>query len=392
MPAESARKFSELEAQAARLLNVFTEAGYEPVAPAILQPAEAFLDRIGESLRLRSYVFTDPDGQELCLRPDLTIPTCRLYLERNPSGGVPARYCYNGPAFRYQPSGEDAAHPREFRQAGVECFGEDQREKAEAEILSLAIRAVSVAGLADFRIRIGDLGLFDALLQACDMPPRWRARLRHRFWKPEGFRQELARLAMDPAEKMPETEAAWLRSLPLEDPKAAQAHVAARLADLDEPLIGLRNLSEITERLLEKAADLQDPPLSADTLRLIEGYLAIRGNVKAAGARVADLAEQAGIDLGAALKRFEARLDHFCRNDIDLQTITFEAEFGRDLAYYTGLVFQLEVPDLGPAGQIAGGGRYDTLLQSLGAPEPVPAVGCAIHTERLLAAVEGGEA
>ena len=47
-------------------------------------------------------------------------------------------------------------------------------------------------------------------------------------------------------------------------------------------------------------------------------------------------------------------------------------------------------PEAGRAGQIAGGGRYDTLLADLGAPQPVPAVGSAIHTERLLAAVRGG--
>ena len=60
--------------------------GYERVAPAIIQPAGVFLDVVGESLRARTYVFTDPDGEELCLRPDLTVPTCRLYLDRHADG------------------------------------------------------------------------------------------------------------------------------------------------------------------------------------------------------------------------------------------------------------------------------------------------------------------
>ena len=35
------------------------------------------LDAIGEALRARTYVFIDPDGDELCLRPDLTVPALR---------------------------------------------------------------------------------------------------------------------------------------------------------------------------------------------------------------------------------------------------------------------------------------------------------------------------
>ena len=123
MAAESAKEFEALEAQAAALLGLFTRAGYEPVAPSIIQPADIFLDRVGEAIRNRTYVFNDLAGEELCLRPDLTVPVSRLYLERHPEAKVEARYCYNGPAFRFQPGGGSQAHPREFRQAGIESFG-----------------------------------------------------------------------------------------------------------------------------------------------------------------------------------------------------------------------------------------------------------------------------
>ena len=120
MAAESAKEFEALEAQAATLLDTFRGAGYEQVAPAILQPADVFLDRIGEQIRSRTYVFTDLAGDELCLRPDLTVPVSRLYLERHPDGRDEARYCYNGPAFRFQPEADNRTRPREFRQAGID--------------------------------------------------------------------------------------------------------------------------------------------------------------------------------------------------------------------------------------------------------------------------------
>src|SRR5574341_1830316 len=118
MAAESAKEFEALEAQAATLLDVFKRAGYEQVAPSIIQPADIFLDQIGEEIRSRTYVFTDLAGDELCLRPDLTVPVSRLYLVRHPRADRPARYCDHCPAFRFQPQGGNEAHPREFRQAG----------------------------------------------------------------------------------------------------------------------------------------------------------------------------------------------------------------------------------------------------------------------------------
>jgi len=122
MTAEAAVEFEALEAQAAALMAKFTSSGYERVAPAFIQPAGLFLDRIGEAMRSRMYVFTDPSGEELCLRPDLTVPVCRVFLERGQTG-LPARFCYNGPAFRTQEGKPDPLRPREFRQSGIEYFG-----------------------------------------------------------------------------------------------------------------------------------------------------------------------------------------------------------------------------------------------------------------------------
>ena len=84
------------------LRSVFETAGCERVEPSVLQPADVFLDRSGEDIRRRLYMFTDPGGTELCLRPDLTIPTCRLFLERAGDGSE-ARLSYSGPVYRFQP-------------------------------------------------------------------------------------------------------------------------------------------------------------------------------------------------------------------------------------------------------------------------------------------------
>ena len=74
------------------MLAQFIESGYEPVTLSILQPSSPFIDRMGPEMQRRLFTFTDPAGEPLCLRPDLTIPTALEYLRRGIGGAN--RYCY----------------------------------------------------------------------------------------------------------------------------------------------------------------------------------------------------------------------------------------------------------------------------------------------------------
>ena len=389
MAAESAKKFAALEAQAGRVMSTFIAAGYEAVAPAIIQPAGIYLDAIGEALRARTYVFTDPDGDELCLRPDLTVPTCRLHLERADAGDE-ARYCYNGSAFRFQPQGADSAHPREFRQAGIETFGAANPDAADVATLSTIARALEVAGLTDYQLRFGDLGLFAALLKTVEMPERWRTRLRDHFWRPDAFRRELKRLTTAPNDLLTDLPADLATALDPEDPEKAEKAVAQQLKTSGIEVIGVRSLSEITANLLSRSADARAEPLSPAAASLIETYLSVTTPADKAGMTIRNLVRDGGIDISGALRGYQRRLDLMSEAGIDVSRATFSAEFGRALEYYTGFVFEIVVPALGDASPVAGGGRYDGLMKAVGASSDVTAVGGAIHTERLLTAVGGG--
>jgi len=388
MAAESARKFEALEAQAATLLDVFRRGGYEQVAPSIIQPADIFLDQIGEAIRGRTYVFTDLTGEELCLRPDLTVPVSRLYLERHPRADVEARYCYNGPAFRFQQRGASQTHPREFRQAGIECFGVADRDNADAEVVLLAADAVRSAGLKEFRFRFGEIALFYSLLDALSLPERWWLKLRHYFWRPPAFHTLLSRLAKGESSDSDGPVAELAATLGAQDPSRAEELVANYLETNDLPLSGNRTLGEITERLLDHAADLRAEPLPREVATIIDYYLAVDASPREAIDRIATIGQGAGIDLGPALYVLSRRFDLLEEGGINVGSASFATEFGRDLEYYSGLVFQIEVGG-DKASPIAGGGRYDGLLRSVGAPAEVPAVGSAVHTERLLASVGG---
>jgi ATP phosphoribosyltransferase regulatory subunit len=388
MPATSTTAdIDALDALAQRLMAVFARAGYERIAPAVIQPADLFLDAVGESLRARTYVFVDPDGAELCLRPDLTVPTCRLHLERHPAANVPARYCYSGLAFRYQPADADSAHPREFRQAGIESFAASDRERDDTAVLVLTVAALREAGLRDMRLQLGDLGLFAALINALPMPERWRSRLRHQLSRPEAFRAELARLAIGPERDGGALQEA-LDRLDRADATGAEALVIEHLDKAGIELIGTRTAAEIAQRLLAEAADRRARPLPAEAAAVIEGYVAVKAPARAAVDRVSKLTRRYGIDLSAGLNVFARRLDLIEQAGVSTAKAQFSAEFGRNLDYYTGFVFEAVSSALGPKSPVAGGGRYDNLFAEVGAPVSVPAVGASIHTERLLAALQ----
>jgi len=369
------------------LRNTFEKSDFNLLSPAVLQPAELFLDRSGEDIRRRLYVFTDPGGEELCLRPDLTIPTCHHYLETTGGQGT-ARYCYAGPVYRYQPG--DSKKPNELIQAGAELLGSTDIEAADAEIMALCVRAVEGAGCKDFAVEMGDLSLFEALVNALDMPAAWRSRLKRHFWRPDYFHEILDEISgAKRITPLAMSRGARLAAIGKLDEQQARALVEETLELANIPVVGGRSIAEIAERYYEQAINAAANPLSRETAALINHFLALSVAPEEAAKAIGDLAKSAGISLAKQIDALTRRFDLVQKAGVDLGKARFSTSFGRKLEYYTGFVFELQVASLGENSVIAGGGRYDGLLQSLGASSRVPAIGCAVTVERLALALGG---
>ena len=351
-----------LNAQADAMLGIFAARGYSRQEPSVLQPAEIFLDRSGEEIRRRTYTLTDLSGRELALRPDLTIPICRQAVQDKTA--FPARLCYYGLAFRHQPAGSN--RPTQFFQAGAELLGLNDAAAGEREIMGLAFEAVRAAGLADFQMLFGDMALFSALVDTLDVPAHWRARLKRHYWRAGYVETLLARLGQGSKSRR------------------SKAEIEA-LIDVqgDAPLAG-RTRAEIIARAMaqdEEAASLRlDPAI----VGVITKLFALAGPATEALARIRELLKAAGISLDAPVAAMEARLAAIKALGLVPERVRFTAHFGRNMEYYTGLVFELWSEAQGCTTQIAAGGRYDTLMESLGSPGPVSAVGCAIRAEDLI--------
>ena len=364
------------DARAEALVASYERAGYARVSPAILQPAEPFLDLSGEDIRKRMYLTTAPGGAEFCLRPDLTIPVSRDYLA-SPLAGKPAGFCYLGPVFRHR---SDSA--AEFLQAGIESFGRPDKAAADAEMLSLGLEATAGYGLAAPDIKTGDVALFASLVAGLDLPPAWKRRLVKDFNRKTNLAQDLDRLVLGGNNARPEYQGV-LAALAGSDPKGARALVTDLLSIAGINAVGGRSVAEIAERFLEQSALGVSAKLPRDVRGLIERFLSVEGEPDEAVASLRALATDAKmVDvLAPALDLFESRNGFLAARGIDLKRVRFSTSFGRGFDYYTGFVFELTDPAR-TGDPLVAGGRYDGLLARLGST-PIPAVGFAAWIERL---------
>jgi ATP phosphoribosyltransferase regulatory subunit len=368
-------RIEALEAISGTMLRAFKTRGYVRIQPSILQPSEIFVDRSGEEIRRRTLELTDPAGREVCLRPDLTIPACQYAVEAKLP--LPARLCYRGPAFRWR-KGEAAA----FAQTGAELVGQASRPEGDAEMLALAARALRACGLTHFRMIVGDLELFTTLVDTLEVPAQWRGRLKRHFWRTGYFERLLARMvagASNAAERA-------IEDLHALKPEALRPAIEALIdKEADAPLAG-RTRDEIAARLMLQASDGAAPRLSPAVADMLLQFLAVKGHARNAMVRIRDLTKPVAAAMEKPLAAMEARLDALEGMGVDPAHIAFVGHFGRNLEYYTGFVFEFWCEAGGGALEVAGGGRYDTLMETLGAPRGTTAIGCAMQPEKILMA------
>ncbi len=253
---------------------------------------------------------------------------------------------------------------------------------ADAEILGLALDGLDRLGRGDGQVRLGDMGLITALLDALNVQPAAKRRTLRAVAAGRSLDAIAAPVAVDAAH------AGLLSAIQGQDPQGVRAFVEDVLAIAGISRVGGRTAGEIAERFLAKAAAHAEGGvgLGARAREVLDAYLALTGDPDAAASAARDLARRAGLDdprLEAALALFEERNGFIAARGLPLERFVFTGSFARNLDYYTGFIFEVGQDGEKP---VVGGGRYDGLLQHLGSRDALPAVGCSFWLERL-----GGE-
>jgi ATP phosphoribosyltransferase regulatory subunit len=164
----------ELMAIVASLKRVFGEAGYGEIATPALEYEEV-LARAEVGAR-PAYRVVDDHGAVLVLRSDMTVPIARVIATRYATAEPPLRFGYVAPVYRTVRPHRGMS--REFLQAGIELIGLPSPD-GTVEALTVLCRALEATGLREFRIGLGDAGLFPRMLQEAGVEGEAHSRVLH---------------------------------------------------------------------------------------------------------------------------------------------------------------------------------------------------------------------
>ena len=139
-------------------------------------------------------------------------------------------------------------------------------------------------------------------------------------------------------------------------------------------LVAGRSISEILKRFDKKIKDPRSFTDGKKIVKIIKSFLKIKCKLSELDQRLLDFAKKNNLEKNI-FKDFKSIYNLKKLN----QDINFVTNFGRDVEYYTGIVFEI----FSGKKEIARGGRYDDLLKSLGAKKNIPAVGAAINLKNI---------
>lgn len=373
------------------ILAEFRRHGCVLVQPPVIDNVEPFVDRSGEEIRQRMYTFQDPTGRQLCLRPELTIPTCRLYLEHCQAQQHPQRLCYDGLVFRYDPV--SFGRYREFHQVGVEYFGCKAMAAADAEAVGLAYRGVAACGVSGLQVWLNDFELIAVALDELEVPQATRDRIAARFSAPDVLdalqqQAQQAQQRQSPDQSAPATTPSFEGELANLRADNVRQFVRKIMALTNTKELGSRSIEEIAERMVAKLERQAGTELSPRADACLRALLSVEGPAGEAVSRLASIASEFQLKRVADLvERFRERLECLRALGVPISCLFVKTRLRRTLQYYTGFMFELHAPCLGGASEVCGGGRYDHLLRSLGAAQDIPAIGFAIGVDRVYLAL-----
>ena len=319
-----------------QIRSVYENYGFLPLSTPSVEYLDVLLgSEAGEEANKQIFTVSNPEGEELGLRFDLTVPLARVVAQHRDLGRPFRRYQVS-PVWRGDKP--DKGRYREFTQFDLDSVGTNS-EVADTEILAGMCDTLSALGIERYLVRYSSRGLLNTLLAYADIAPE-RAK--------DVFR------VLDKLDK------AGLEKVKL----------------------------ELTTGYKDESGDtIRGVGLESQQVAAIERFLSIRAETRTEV--VAELRELfAGVE-GAEheISIVERISSHLYALGYGDQQVMLDLSIARGLAYYTGPVFEAVLTDAPQFGSVFAGGRYDGLVKRfLG--EQVPAVGASIGVDRLLAALE----
>jgi histidyl-tRNA synthetase len=142
--------------------------GFREVSTPIFETTDLFVVKSGPGIVEEMYAFKDKGDREICLRPELTAPVIRFFVNDLTTYPRPLKMFYFGQCFRYERP--QSGRYREFFQFGAELIGAPTPE-SDAEVIGLAASIIKRTGLKDYHIRVGHIGILRSMLASAGAKP-----------------------------------------------------------------------------------------------------------------------------------------------------------------------------------------------------------------------------
>tara|TARA_B110000037_G_C17027359_1_gene467963 strand:+ start:7 stop:1044 length:1038 start_codon:yes stop_codon:yes gene_type:complete len=337
-----------------QIIKTFKNNGFVLSEPDVLLDSEYIIQRSGENFRRSMLTFENEDGKIMCLRPDLTVASCIKYLEKKSKSKI----YYSGQAYRRtNKKGSDLVND----QLGIEILGSKNQSQDDYKVIKTILNSVEKIKNKKIQIKVGDISLFKRLINSLDMPERWKLRLIRHFWRPKYFEDLLKRL-----EKNSDIDSVTF------DTDKKRFHEMKEM-DHDKIVAG-RNISEILKRFNKKIKDPRSFNEGKEIVKIIRSFLKINCKLSQLDERLLDFSRKNNLKKNIFKEFKSIQILKKLKKEVN-----FITNFGRDIEYYTGIVFEIFSGNK----EIARGGRYDDLLKSLGARKNIPAVGAAINLNNI---------
>jgi ATP phosphoribosyltransferase regulatory subunit len=337
-----------------QIINTFKSNGFVLSEPDVLLDSEYIIQRSGENFRKSMLTFKNEDGKVMCLRPDLTVASCIKYLEKKSK----SRIYYSGQAYRRS---NKKSSELINEQLGIEILGSKNESKDDYKVIKTILNSAKKIKSKKVEIKVGDISLFKKLINSLDMPERWKLRLIRHFWRPKYFEELLKRLEKN----------SDIDSVTFDTDK--KRFYEMKQMNKDNVIAG-RSISEILKRFNKKIEDPRPFSEGKEIVKIIRSFLKINCSLSVLDEKLKNFVKKNNLkkDIFRELKSIQnlKKLK---------QEVNFITNFGRDIEYYTGIVFEI----FSGKKEIARGGRYDDLLKSLGATKKIPAVGAAINLNNI---------
>ena len=337
-----------------KIVKTFKSNGFVLSEPDVLLDSEYIIQRSGENFRRSMLTFENEDGKVMCLRPDLTVASCIKFLEKKSKSKI----YYSGQAYRRNnKKGSDLVND----QLGIEILGSKNQLQDDLKVIKTILNSAKSIESKKIQIKVGDIGLFKRLINSLEMPERWKLRLIRHFWRPQYFEELLNRL-----EKNSDIDSVTF------DADKKRFYEMKKMKQ--DNVIAERSVSEILKRFNKKIKDPRSFNEGKKIVKIIRSFLQINCQLSKLDEKLLDFARKNNLKKNI-FKEFKSIQNLKKLN----QEIKFITNFGRDIEYYTGIVFEI----FSGKKEIARGGRYDDLLKSLGAKKNIPAVGAAINLNNI---------